>query len=113
MKAPAPRHARISLRTLVVAGLAVSLLLAVVVSFYASGHPDGLEFVAHQLGFDTDATDHGASGSPLADYGVRGVGNSRLSEGLAGLVGVVLVGLLAFGLTHLLRRRGGAGRRER
>ncbi len=100
------------MRVLVLTGLLVSLVLAGVVSVYASGHPDGLEFVAHSLGFDTSASEHGTSGSPLADYGVRGVENSRLSGGLAGIIGVVLVGVLAFGLTYLLRRRGSGGEHD-
>ena len=37
---------RISTRAVVLSGVAVALLLAAVVSFYASGSPDGLERVA-------------------------------------------------------------------
>lgn len=96
---------RISTRTLVLIGLAVSLVLAGVVSFYASGHPDGLEFVAEKLGFASSADQHATSSSPVADYAVRGVENARLSGGLAGLVGVALVGAISFTLMRLLRRR--------
>ncbi|MEO7268212.1 MAG: PDGLE domain-containing protein [Knoellia sp.] len=100
----APRH-RISTSRLVVTGLAISLLLAGVVSLWASGHPDGLEFVAQRLGFLDSAGEHTSDGSPLAGYGMAGVDNPRLSGGLAGLIGVVVVAVLAFGLMHLLRRR--------
>lgn len=96
---------RISTRTLLLWGLAVTLVLAGVVSFYASGHPDGLEFVAEKLGFDSTAAGHAGGDSPVADYGVRGVENSRLSGGLAGLIGVLLVGIVMTGLVALLRRR--------
>ncbi len=96
---------RVRTRTLVLWGLAVSLVLAGVVSFYASSHPDGLEYVAHSLGFGSTAAPHASDGSPLAGYAVRGVSDGRLSGGLAGVIGVVLVGVIAFGLTHLLRRR--------
>lgn len=96
---------RISTRTLVLVGLAVSLVLAGVVSFYASGHPDGLEFVAHKLGFADSAGSHVSDGSPVAGYGVQGVHNARLSGGLAGVLGVVLVGAVMYALTRLLRRR--------
>ena len=41
---------RISTKALVIAGLFVSLVLAGIVSAYASGHPDGLEYVANWNG---------------------------------------------------------------
>jgi cobalt/nickel transport system permease protein/cobalt/nickel transport protein len=88
---------RLSLRALVLTGLAVCVLLAGVASAWASTRPDGLEFVAEKLGFD---------GSPLADYGVDGMAPSGLSTGLAGVVGIVVVGLVAFGLMRLLARHG-------
>ncbi|MBM6399608.1 PDGLE domain-containing protein [Phycicoccus sonneratiae] len=102
--------ARISTRRLVLVGLAVCLVIAGVVSFYASSHPDGLEYVAGSLGFDGVAQDSATAGSPLADYAVRGVSDNRLSGGLAGLVGAVVTGLLMFGLVMLARRRAPRGR---
>ncbi|MEO6020294.1 MAG: PDGLE domain-containing protein [Knoellia sp.] len=97
---------QVTTKRLVLVGFSVCLLLATVVSFWASGHPDGLEFVAHRLGFSDAAGHHASSDSPFAGYGTSGVRNARLSGGLAGLVGVVVVAVLAFGLMHLLRRRG-------
>jgi hypothetical protein len=96
---------RPSTRALLVAGAIVTLLLAGVLSFYASGHPDGLEFVAERVGFLDTATEHPSSGSPLADYATRGVDDARLSGGLAGVVGVLVVGVLGGGLAWVLRRR--------
>lgn len=93
-------------RALWVAGLAVALLVAGVVSWYASGSPDGLEWAAGQAGFLDTAEDSAAATSPLADYGVAGVGSERLSGGLAGVVGVLVTLLVAGGLALLLRRRG-------
>ncbi|MFC7492375.1 MULTISPECIES: PDGLE domain-containing protein [unclassified Knoellia] len=100
-----PRN-RITTSRLVVTGLVVCLALAGIVSLWASGNPDGLEFVAERLGFIDSASEHGASASPFADYGTAGVDDPRLSGGLAGIVGVVVVAVVAFGLMHLLRRRG-------
>ncbi len=97
------RH-RISTRTVALTGLLLALLLAGVVSFYASGSPDGLERVAATLGFDGTAGEHAGSGSPLADYGLTGVGSERLSTGLAGVIGVLVVGVIMVGLVRLLRR---------
>lgn len=101
----APRR-QISTGRLVVTGLIICLLLAGVVSLWASGNPDGLEYVAERLGFIDSAGEHGAADSPFADYGTAGIDNARLSGGLAGLVGVAVVAVIAFGLMHLLRRRG-------
>ncbi|MFL6171021.1 MAG: PDGLE domain-containing protein [Ornithinibacter sp.] len=95
-----------STRRLVLAGLAVSAFIAGVVSFYASRHPDGLTYVAQSLGFADTGRGSPTAGSPLAGYTVSGVGDARLSGGLAGLLGVAVVGLLMTGLVLLLRRRG-------
>ncbi|MCA0335970.1 MAG: PDGLE domain-containing protein [Actinobacteria bacterium] len=97
---------RLSLRALVLTGLAVCVLLAGVASAWASTRPDGLEFVAEKLGFAGAAGEHALDGSPLADYGVDGMAPSGLSTGLAGVVGIVVVGLVAFGLMRLLARHG-------
>lgn len=98
------RGQRTSTRAVVLVGLVVSLLLAGVVSFYASGHPDGLEFASRTLGFGDAARDSATAGSPLAGYGVSGVGDARLSGGLAGVLGVVATGLVMAALVVLLRR---------
>ena len=96
---------RVSTRRLVVVGILVSLLLAGVVSFYASTHPDGLAFVAGEKGFLHSAGAHASDASPFAGYSTRGVENARLSRGLAGVVGATLVFVLAGGLFLLVRRR--------
>ena len=92
-------------RTLLVVGVAVALLLAGVASFYASANPDGLEYVAEQTGFLDTADEHGAADGPLADYGTEGVDNERLSGGVAGVVGSLVVLVLAGGLAFAVRRR--------
>ncbi len=85
-------------------GIAVSLLAAGVLSFYASGDPDGLERVAEDHGFAGQAADSANSGLPTADYGIAGIENARLSGGLAGVLGVVVVIVVAFGLFWWLGR---------
>lgn len=93
-------------RTLLLLALLVSVLLAGGVSYYASGSPDGLERVATDQGIAGQARDHDLAGSPLADYGVTGVSNERLSGGLAGLAGIAVTGVAATGLVLVLRRKG-------
>ena len=95
---------RPSTRRLVTVGLVVSLVVAGVVSYFASAHPDGLEHVAARLGFDTSARDSAAAGSPLADYAVRGV-DGPVSGGLAGVLGILAVGLVMGLLVLYVRRR--------
>lgn len=87
--------------------LAVILVLAAVVSFYASSAPDGLEKVAADKGINAEEKDHPLGDSPLADYGTKGVDDARLSGGLAGVAGVALTLAAGGALFLLVRRRGG------
>ena len=96
---------RVSTRALVVTGVLVALLLAGVVSYYASTSPDGLNRVAVDKGFSQTQTEHHGDGSPFAGYGTRGVGDERVSKGVAGVVGSLVVLALAGGLILLVRRR--------
>ena len=87
-------------------GLLLALLLALVVSGFASGSPDGLERVAEDKGFLATARGHLLADSPLAGYAVRGLGEGRLSTGLSGVIGVLVTFALGYGLLRLARRRG-------
>ena len=103
---PAPSaRPRVTTRRLVLVGVLVSLFLAGVVSFYASSHPDGLQFVAGKKGFLHSAGSHASEDSPFAGYATRGVEDARLSRGVAGVVGATLVFVLAGGLFLVVRRR--------
>lgn len=84
--------------------VAVALLLAGVVSYYASSSPDGLNRVAQDKGFSGTAKNHPAD-RPFAGYATKDVDDQRLSGGLAGVVGVVVVLALAGGVTQVVRRR--------
>ncbi len=92
-------------RTFVVTGLLLALLVAGVGSYYASSHPDGLERVAGETGFLDSAEDPKTGDSPFADYQTSGVDDARLSGGLAGVAGVLLVLVLTGGLAYVVRRR--------
>ena len=94
----------VALSTVIGAGVLVSLFIAGVVSYFASEHPDGLEFVAESLGFDHTAEDSAVAGGPLADYGTSGVENEWLSVAIAGTLGLLITGVIAFGLMKLLVR---------
>jgi hypothetical protein len=96
----------VSRRTFLLVGLVAALLVAGVVSQYASSRPDGLEHVAEQTGFIDSAEEHGAADSPLADYQASGVEDDWLSGAVAGVAGSLLVLALAGGLFWVVRRRG-------
>lgn len=102
----------------ILGGLLVALLLAGVVSNFASAHPDGLDAVARQgCTFNAHGQITGGScmaraekghefaNSPLAGYGLRGVHHGFLSTGLSGVVGVLLTFAIGGGLFWLARRR--------
>ena len=88
----------------IVIGLALSLALASGLSYYASSQPDGFEKTAGEIGFLDTAEDSPLADSPLAEYGVAGVENDRLSGGLAGLIGVALTAAVSFALFFGMRR---------
>jgi cobalt/nickel transport protein len=106
----------------ILTGLIASLVLAGVVSNFASGSPDGLDTVVRDgCTFDENGNITGGSciaqreqsnqtdDSPLADYGIRGIDNEFLSTGLSGVVGVLLTFALAGALFWLARRNKGDG----
>lgn len=91
-------------------GLVVALLVAGILSGFASGEPDGLERVSIDEGFDETAEDHPLADSPLADYAVEGVDDDRLSTGLAGIIGVAITLAVSAALFYGIRLYGKARR---
>jgi cobalt/nickel transport protein len=98
------------------AGLLAALILAGVVSNFASTSPDGLDSTTLQ-GCTTDAEGNITGGEciaqraeegdgPLADYGIKGLDNEFLSTGLAGVAGVLVTFAIGAGFFWLVKRRG-------
>jgi cobalt/nickel transport system permease protein len=86
--------------------VAVGALIAmavVLISPFASANPDGLERVAIDLGFIDAGLD--SSYNILPDYTIPFLGESGPSTIFAGLIGAIIVALIAVGLVQLLRRR--------
>jgi len=90
---------------LIQVGIVTSIFVAAVVSFYASSNPDGLEFVAEQVGFLNTAKDSAVAGSPVANYSFAGIENERVSVAIAGILGIGLTALISFGLFSLVKKR--------
>ncbi|MGH3941419.1 MAG: PDGLE domain-containing protein [Pseudonocardiaceae bacterium] len=111
-----PRSRRGVTRFFVAFGI-VALLIAGLLSYLASSHPDGLDSVtqngcevtevdgAEQLSgtcIAQHARDHDLADSPFADYTVGGADGLT---GLAGIIGVLVTLALAGGLFWLVRPR--------
>ena len=98
-----------NLRLFIAGGLLVAIGLAMLVSGFASGSPDGLNKVAEDHGFAANAKQHLFENGPLAGYAVKGVNGDRLSTGISGLIGVLVtfgVGLALFALLRAVRSGG-------
>lgn len=91
-------------RLFLIGGLAVCLILAGLVSPFASSHPDGLEHVAEGQGIA--AADKPAwTASPIPDYAVPGIENEAVATGLAGVLGTVIMLAAGWAVARLVRRR--------
>jgi cobalt/nickel transport system permease protein len=83
-------------------GLALALLLAIA-SPLASSHPDGLEWVAEQKGFLDIA--QGPLYKLIPDYSFPGVTNTAMATILAGIIGALIVFIVAVGVAYSRSRR--------
>jgi len=119
---------RKSLYVFILAGLALSVALALIVSPFASSSPDGLEKVAEDKGFleKAEETEPAWDSAPIPDYAVPGLTEkvtvedeetgavvekeepTKLATALAGLIGTVAIFLIGWGLALLLK----LGRKE-
>ncbi|MEG6616210.1 PDGLE domain-containing protein [Peptococcaceae bacterium 1198_IL3148] len=78
----------------------IILLVAGVLSNFASTFPDGLERVAEDLGFMGAAKNHTAI---FQDYSIPGITYSNLAGGLAGILGCVMVYILIYGFAKIIK----------
>jgi len=84
--------------------LIVSLVIAAILSPFASSWPDGLERVAGLLGFATQAEGSPTVNSPLPDYVFPGIASEGLATAIAGILGTLLVFALLYGVGKVLAR---------
>ncbi len=89
-------------RVVWVVGLVIALGLAVL-SPLASSHPDGLEWIAKQQGFISLA--RGPIYKIIPGYAFPGISDGALATIVAGLLGTVLVFVVALGLAYSRRKR--------
>lgn len=86
----------------VAAGLLIALAVALA-SPLADPNPDGLERVAEDHGFIEAAQD--APYTIIPDYVVPGIENEALATMAAGVIGVIVMAVVGYGLARLTRRR--------
>ena len=79
------------------------LLIAGVLSLFASSWPDGLEAVAEQYGFKDKEAVAIENPTPLADYTVKGLEEQPIGTSIAGLLGSAVSFGAAFGIAQLVK----------
>jgi hypothetical protein len=85
-----------------VAGLAIAGVVAALAAAFASGDPDGLDWVSIEQGFDEAGQEPGFE--ILPDYTIPGL-DGTVSTIIAGVVGIAIVFALVLLLGRLLARR--------
>jgi cobalt/nickel transport system permease protein len=100
-QSPSGSRSRVYLPT-VLAGLGISLAVAVFLSPFASSLPDGLEFVGDRLGLLAGESPAALVPAPMPDYQLPlpGLEALKAATAIAGLVGTLVV----FGLSWMLGR---------
>ncbi|MEA3488842.1 MAG: energy-coupling factor ABC transporter permease [Candidatus Omnitrophota bacterium] len=94
----------VSRRRSVTAPLVAAGVIATMLSPFASGFPDGLEWVAEKYQFLHESAPAFVGFFP--DYTVPSISNEMLTTGLAGLVGVIVTFFIALGVAKLFHKPG-------
>ncbi len=84
--------------------LGIALLVAIVLSPFASPHPDGLERVAEDKGFLEKGEGEPLVASPIPDYTFPGIHNEKVATAVAGVTGTLIVFGLGYGLAKVLKK---------
>lgn len=88
-------------------GLAVAVLIALLVSPFASPWPDGLERVAKDQGFLEKGEGPPVFAAPVPDYAFPGIHNKEWATSIAGLIGTLAMFGIGCGVAALIKRRKG------
>jgi cobalt/nickel transport system permease protein len=89
----------------------IAVLVVLLLAPFASGYPDGLEWVAETTGFAEFAQD--APYSLLPDYSIPFVGETPFSTILAGLVGIAVVAVVVMSLGRGLATESGKQKKQK
>ncbi len=86
--------------------LLTALLIAALLSPFASSKPDGLDRAAGDLGFQVKANENGLLEAVFPDYKISGMQNEFFATSLAGVLGVLLTFTAAYVLGKIVSKRG-------
>jgi cobalt/nickel transport protein len=89
----------------VIIGLVIALAIAIFLSPLASSWPDGLEKVAHDIGFAQKSEQGHFFKALLPDYIFPGIKNEKLATSLSGLLGTLIIFAIGFSVALLLKKR--------
>jgi cobalt/nickel transport protein len=84
--------------------LGLALLVAIILSPFASPHPDGLERVAEDKGFLAKGETRQIVNAPMPDYVFPGIHNEKIATAVAGVAGTLVVFGLGYGLAKVLKK---------
>lgn len=84
--------------------LLVALIIAAVLSPFASSSPDGLERVAEDLGFLHKGEGEPMLKSPIPDYVLPGIGSESVGTAAAGVIGTLGTFAVMYGLAKLVKK---------
>jgi uncharacterized membrane protein YedE/YeeE len=87
---------------ILVFGLLISFGLALFVAPFACSWPDGLDKVARTLGFEHRTVGATLAHAPIPDYQLPGIHSTMMATSLAGVIGIIVVFILAFLLARVL-----------
>ena len=65
----------------------ISIVIAILAAFFASTHPDGLDFISGKLGFAERGQERTA---PMPDYSLKFLPAGGVSTSLAGMAGILI-----------------------
>ena len=86
-------------------GLGISLLLALLLSPFASPSPDGLEKVAETKGFSEKGEGWTFwKHAPFSAYTLPWIKNEKVSTALSGLIGTLAIFFIALGIGRVIKR---------
>ena len=84
----------------------ITVIVAVLLSPFASSHPDGLERVAEDHGFIEEANT-GFTWSPIPDYEVNIPLSAEWRVALSGAIGLLAIGMLLLIIGKLIAKKRG------
>jgi len=87
----------------IIFGVALALILAMVVSPFASPFLDGLEKVAEDKGF-LEKGEEAVLSSPIPDYVWPGIDNETVATSVAGMAGTIITLMVGWALAAVIKR---------